>query len=43
LSGELADVLGIQRVDHADRLALGFERLAQAAADAGDHDLFDLA
>ncbi len=43
LVGELADVLGIERVDHADRLALGLERLAQAAADAGDHDLFDLA
>jgi hypothetical protein len=24
-------------------LTLGLERLAQAAADAGDHDLFDLA
>ena len=42
LVGELADVLGIQRVDHADRFALGLERFAQAAADAGNHDLFDL-
>ena len=31
------------RVDDADRFALGLDRLAQAAADAGDDDLFDLA
>ena len=40
---EFADVFGVDRVDHADRFALGLERFAQAAADAGDHDLFDLA
>ena len=39
---ELADVLGGERVDDADRLALGLDRFAQAAADAGDDDLFDL-
>ena len=37
---ELADVLGDDAVHHALRLALQFHRDVEAAADAGDDDLF---
>ena len=39
--GEVGDVLGDDRVDRADRVALLVERDAQALAEAGDDDLFD--
>ena len=41
--GEVGDVFGDDRVDRADRVALVVERDAQALAEAGDDDLFDLA
>jgi hypothetical protein len=42
LVGEIADVLGGDRVDDLDRLALHFHRGAQSRADAGDDDLRNL-
>ena len=41
MSGKLADVLGVDRVDHADRVALGFHRGLETAAQARDHDFVE--
>jgi hypothetical protein len=41
LVGEVADVLGGDRVDDLRRVALEFERVAQAGANTGDDDLVD--
>jgi hypothetical protein len=40
--GELADVLGGDRLDDAHRLALGFDCILDANPDAGDDDAFQL-
>ena len=39
---ELADVFGIDRVDHADRVALGLHRSLETATQARDHDFLQL-
>ena len=38
---KLADVFGGERIDNADCLALGLERLAQTAANTGDDHFID--
>jgi hypothetical protein len=39
---ELADVFGVDRVDHAYCIALGLHGSLQASAQTGDHHLFEL-